>query len=171
MTIKKLITDAMMMLGIDVGDKVNRKILLRCANLALWDVSSNFREFVDVQTFDVVNKRIEYSQFKRQIVRPIRVIDATASEVKFEVYVGCIGVPDGRMTVTYAYLPQFTNMSDKIALVDGAINAVALFYGMLSNYASISGLTNEAAEYNAKFEKQVAQGVRCGRMRVLPLVS
>jgi len=162
MKLKNLIQDAANMLGIDAPQKSPIfSILFRCANLVVSNVACNYEDCVATQTFDVTDGRIDLSKFKKTFLK------VKSCNVNYDLYINSLSVPNGMVTVQYAYIPKFTSGNNVITTVAGRLTESALLYGILAEYASISGLTDEEKRYNEKFEDLLFACTRTGSARVM----
>jgi hypothetical protein len=166
MRLKNLIKEASDMLGLDAPSRsVNYSILFRCANLVVSGVASNVKDCVDVQDFDVTDNTIDFTKFRKTFLK-VKAVKMNGHAVKHDLYMGFISVPNGNVTVEYAYIPIFKSGMDKIANVIGVISESALLYGMLSEYSSVSGLENEARYFGKRFEQALFESKKTGKGRV-----
>jgi cytochrome c oxidase assembly protein Cox11 len=162
MKIEKLITEAAAILGIEAPKKSsNRNILFRCANLALTNIACNYRECVVTETFDVVNGRINFTDFNE----PCYKIKSCSHD--YEIFMGYLCVPNGLVSVTYATIPIYKRQSDKVTKF-GIVTESILLYGMLTEYAQIAGLKDEVKIFEAQFERLLFAHNTRGRARRMP---
>lgn len=141
MKLKKIIDVASVLLGVDCRD-----ILFRCANLCVSNVACNLKDCVTEQTFIVTDGKIYYNQFNYQFLK------VRECNVRYEIYTDFIAVPNGKVVIEYAYIPCFTKQTEDISKIGGVMNGDVLLYGILAEYASISGLWDEYKMYNEKFQ-------------------
>jgi hypothetical protein len=167
MKIKEMIDEAADMLGVDAPKKsVNRKILMRCANLTLSTIASNYYDCVKEETFEVTNGVIENTAYKETMHK---IVDCN---VPYEIYTGFIGVPNGSVTVKYAILPKYTRQDEEISKKCPLINESILLYGILANYASICTMREEERIFKRKFQDAIfgMDKYRSKRVKVMPCV-
>ena len=121
-------------------------MLRRCANLVLATIATNHRDCEATQTFTVRDGKIEYKDFEKAFLR------VKHSSVPYSLYIDFMQVPNGRVDVTYFYIPSFTeDMQQSIHIPNLAEKTFV--YGVVTEYALISGMFNEAKVWNEKFEK------------------
>ena len=161
MTLKTITEAAAEMLGIE-----DNNILFRCANLVVANIATNYIDCMGRQTFNVTDGKIEFSQFSRTVLH-VKSAEKNGQPVKFDLYVNFITVPNGVITVDYAFVPKFASTNDLVTAVAGIANEAILLYGILTEYATVSGLADDAKTYGARFEKLIAGMIRNGHARRL----
>jgi len=161
MKLKNILNEAAEILGVD--PKSEHKILMRCANFALYDVATNYYDCVRTETFDVKNQEIAMSEFKEK-VHKIR-----KCSVSYHLFPDFIGVPNGMVTVEYAAIPEYKRQDENIATRCSLMDEVILLYGILANYASICTLKEEEKIFRHRFEAAVL-GVYRGKPRKMRVV-
>jgi len=157
MKLKKILSDASQLLGIDESDKANQKILFRCANLVMANLASNHFDYIELQNFAVTDGKIKYINFKKTFLK------IKSVSCPYELFIDYICVPNGHVTVEYACIPEFKSPNSIVS-----INQSLLLYGILNEYASISGLVDEAKLYGQKFEQLLFGTKETGKSRRLP---
>ncbi|MDR0462434.1 MAG: hypothetical protein LBG88_03865 [Christensenellaceae bacterium] len=171
MKLKSLITDAAKMMGICASEtSKNFSILFRCANLAVSCVACNYLECVAIQTFAVTDGKIDFTQFEKKCLK-IKSVKVGGREIQYDLFMNRLTVPNGKVTVEYAYVPYFTDAEQEIATVAGRVDESVLLYGIMAEYAGISGFESEAKTYGDKFENLLLRSTRTGHVRVLPCVQ
>jgi len=134
-------------------------ILRRCANLVLANIAANHRECLATQTFDVTDGRIEYKDFKKTFLRVKSVSTGTYSLfIDFmQVHTPHSGSGiNGRVEVTYCYIPAFSKKLGQAIRIPNLAEKTFI-YGVITEYALISGMFNEAKVWNEKFEAGLFQ--------------
>ena len=169
MKLKNLVQDAADLLGLDAHkNSINRSILFRCANLVVSNIACNYEDCITTQTFIVSNGRIDLNQFDKIFLK-VKKICCGNQPVNYDLYIDFLSVPNGRITVVYAFIPKFKNEREEIIKITGKIDENILLYGILAEYASISGLSEEFKNFNAKFENLLFANSQTGKGRVLPV--
>ena len=118
-------------------------ILKRCANLVLSNIAANYIDCVATQNFDVVDDRIYYDQFDKTFLK-IKSINCD-----YSLFIDYIKVPNGQRVVEYCYIPAFENDTDEIVIP--GLSESCFVFGVLTEYAIISGMMNEARIWGEKF--------------------
>jgi len=121
-------------------------LLRRCANLVLANIASNYRDCVAKQVFFVTDGKIEYKDFNRTFLRVKNVSAGT-----YSLYIDFLQVPNGRVEVEYCFIPKFTDDAEQEIFIPGLSEQIFV-YGVITEYALISGMFNEAKIWNEKFE-------------------
>jgi len=158
MKLNNILSDASVMLGISEDDVTNQKILFRCANLVVANVTGNYIDCVTTQDFNVTEGCINYDEFDKTFLKIVSV------SCSYDLYMDHIAVRNGHVTVKYAYVPEFKSPDDVVAVM----NPSTLLWGILAEYACISGLVEEAKLYNDKFEKLLFASRPTGKSRRMP---
>jgi len=123
-------------------------LLKRCANLVLGNIAVNYLDFTTAETFTVTNGQIDYSRFSKIFLRA-KSVRINGAQIDFSLYMGYIAVPNGAVTVEYCYVPYFTSDADDIVIP--GMTEQCFVYGVLTEYAIISGMFNEAKIWAEKF--------------------
>jgi len=127
-------------------------ILKRCANLVLGYIATNHRECVATQTFHVTNGKIKYNRFNKNFLG-VKSVKIDGRVVAHTLYMDYIATPNGVVTVEYRYVPVFKNDNQKI-VIEG-ISEQCMVYGVLTEYAVICGMLNEAKVWAEKYETEL----------------
>jgi len=127
-------------------------MIKRCANLVLGNIASNHRECVATQTFNVTDGRIEYREFKKNFLK-VRSVKIGTRNVSHSLFINFMAVPNGRVTVEYCFIPIFERLSQEIHVPN--LSEQCFVYGVLTEYAVISGMFNEAKIWSHKFETEL----------------
>ena len=168
MKLKDIITDAANLYGIDAPEgSTNWTMLFRCANIAVTNVACNYRDCIAEQTFDVSDSIIEYTEFNKTFLK-VKSVKSGGREVNYDIYMNFLSVPNGRITVKYAFVPKFTSGDDDIeGIIGGILTESALLYGILAEYASICGVIEDANLYEEKFQSLLFGTKMNGKARVI----
>jgi hypothetical protein len=129
----------------------NRAILKRCAGLVLANIAANYRDCIAVQKFNTADGLVKYTAFDRTFLRVLSV-RAGGAEVPHSLYIDCIKVPAGAVEIRYAYVPAFDEEGTADVTIPN-LTEQGFTYGVLAEYAFISGMFNEAKIWNEKFEQ------------------
>jgi hypothetical protein len=168
MKLDEIIKDAGKIVGVSVAKtSSNYSVLFRCANLVVSNIAVNYLDCVDVEKFNVEDGKIDFSQFQKNCFK-IRSVKMYNNEIDYDLYMNRLTVPNGEVTVEYAYIPKFTDGEQEIVSVMGKFDESILLYGIVAEYASISGLFTEHKIYSGKFDTLLSKFTRCGHMRVMP---
>ena len=157
MKLKKLMEDIAPLLGED-----NHDILLRCANLVMNNVANNYGDFIEKQTFNVKNGKITYGRFKHNLLK-IKSVKSGGREIQYDLFIGYICVPCGKVEVEYACVPRFKTGNEQIP--GGLADILAV--GIMKEYSAISDM-READTYAKMFEKLMYLARQKGKSMVMP---
>ena len=161
MTLKQIIANAATILGLgDVVDLVRRNrpadellantnysLLLRCMALVCSKIAANQFELVHGQEFNVsVLRRIYLTDLEHNLIS-IKRVQHNGRDVDFELHLNFIQVPPGRIRLTYTFSPRIKDGSEQNPF---PLPPEILEYGVLSEYAFINGMFNEAMVWNEK---------------------
>jgi len=145
----------------------NFSILFRCANLVASNVAVNYKDCITTQTFNVTDKKIDFTEFEKTCLK-IKSVKMSGQEIQYDLFMNRLTVPNGKITVEYAYIPKFIDSEEEVAAVMGRIDENVLLYGIVAEYACISGMKFEAKTFTDKFENLVTEGLYTGRARQMP---
>jgi hypothetical protein len=121
-------------------------LLLRCANLVLANIAANYRDCVTKQVFNITNGKIEYKNFEKTFLRVKNVSGGV-----YSLYVDYLQVPNGKVEVEYCFVPKFTDDAEQEIFIPNLSEQIFV-YGVITEYALISGMFNEAKAWSEKFE-------------------
>jgi hypothetical protein len=113
----------------------------------------------------VTDNIIDFKSFDKTFLK-IKSVKKNGIEIKHDLYIDFISVPNGVVTVEYAYVPVFKSGMDLVSNVTSIISESALLYGMLYEYSSVSGLLNEAKYFGKKFEQCLFESKKTGNRRI-----
>jgi hypothetical protein len=169
MILGEIIKEAANIVGLNnvVRDNKNFNILFRCANLVLSNIALNYHDCIAEQKFNVTEHLIEFCQFEKPCFK-IKSVKIDGKEIEYGLYMNMITVPNGFVVVEYAYIPRFEGWDDDTVNCLGKFDDSILLYGIIAEYASISGLSHEYKVYSEKFEKLLSKSARTGHARVMP---
>jgi hypothetical protein len=118
--------------------------------LVLANIATSYRECTASQTFDVKDGKIEYKDFDKTFLS-VKKITVNGAQSDCSLFIDFLGVPNGRVEVTYLFIPEFgSNPDQEIHLP--SISEQTFVYGVMTEYAIISGMFNEAKGWNERFE-------------------
>ena len=140
---KNILQGAVEILGLQ---ETSFSILRRCANLVLANIAANHRDCEATQTFDVRDGKIEYKDFYKTFLRVKSVSSGT-----YSLFIDFMQVPNGQVEVTYFYIPAFTDDLEEVIHIPNLAEKTFI-YGVITEYALISGMFNEAKVWNERFE-------------------
>ena len=145
MRIKNIIESAAKLLGMtDSGS--NFDVLLQCANLVATNIASSYLELVAKQTFTVTNGRIRLTKFRRAFLRVKNI-----STRFYRLFTDRVEIPNGRVTVEYAYVPRFRTGNERNPFP--TLGDDGLAYGIAAEYSFITGMFSEAQVWNRRLEE------------------
>ena len=161
MKIKKIISNVAKILGLDdvvelvenrasiktIQENVNYSLLLRCTSLIVANISANFVQNVTMQSFDATDGVINLSEFS-QPVQSIKQVVVNGRVVDHWLYHDKLVVPKGYVIVYFTFVPKIETGEEKV--LKSLPNQV-LEYGILAEYAFVSGMFNEGKVWNEKF--------------------
>ena len=149
MKLKDIISSASEILGLGGEEDA---ILLRCANLVAATVAANYISCAYTQDFENPTGKIDYKEFEKPPIR-IRAVKKGGAVVAHKTFLGYLRVPFGRITIDYDFIPRYEDTEDEVAFP--GLSAEGFTYGVLAEYAFLSGMFNEAKVWNEKFQNHL----------------
>jgi len=140
---KNILEGAAEILGVQ---ETSYSVLRRCANLVLANIATNHRDCEASQTFNVRDGKIEYKDFNKAFLRV-----KSVSEGTYSLFIDFMQVQNGRIKVTYLYIPNFSDDLEEVISIPNLAEETFI-YGVITEYALISGMFNEAKVWNERFE-------------------
>ena len=127
----------------------NFNLLFRCANLVAGNIASNYVDTLHTEILDVVDGVLEFSAFTHRPLK-IRSVVVNGMPATFELFMNNIRTRSGRATVTYAFVPSFKSVEDDAGVLN--VSEHVITFGVLAEFAFVSGMFNEARVFNERFE-------------------
>lgn len=144
----------------------NYSILMRCANLVASNVAGNYIDCTERQSFNTADGKINYSDFNKTFLKVISVT-SNGQSAPFELYTYYISVPAGQVEIVYSAIPEFKSGNDDANFL-GAHSQGVLTYGILTEYAFISGMFNEGKIWNERFEQLLFTATSKEKTKIMP---
>lgn len=170
MKLKTAIYYASMFLGLDevseliesgeVGDEDQEKekaILLRCANLVVSEIASDWIPLKTRESIIVTGGEIEYTALKERVVDVYCIEDKVGNKIAFRELYDRIILENGEYVIEYSHLPSEMQIEDDLPFKKNSPSERVIAYGVACEYSIISG----AAEEASVFEQRFTDGLNC----------
>ncbi|MCL2851072.1 MAG: hypothetical protein FWE01_01785 [Firmicutes bacterium] len=134
-------------------ENMNYASLLRCASLVVSNISANHSETIARQSFDMTGTDgvILFDSFKEN-VQSIKQVTQRGRVVEYGLYHDRLVVPKVLVEITFAFTPSIVTGNEHNPF---KLPHQVLEYGILAEYAFISGMFNEGRIWNEKFLEMI----------------
>ena len=128
--------------------------LVRCFNLVENTLALDYLPLLAEDTLQTETGAIYFSELEKSPVRIIGVSDISGEDLAFVLFPEYLKTQAGKVKIKYSYAPQEKSLS---GVSDYLLHAsVRLFaYGMAAEYFAASGLFEEAAVWEKKYQKAI----------------
>ncbi len=141
--------------GGETDEETEKEIdrLVRCANLVLNEAASDYLPLKTTETVRAGDGLfVKYTELSKPIIDLFSVTDKSGRNVKIKQYFDRMIFPyEGEFDVTYSYAPAPVKLDDELPYTE-RLGARAVAYGTASEYAIISGMTDEAVLWDKRFK-------------------
>lgn len=148
------------------------KLLVKCANLVIKEIVTDYLPLVETEEVDVRDGRISYERLLHRVLEILSVTNAqTGIESNFTMNpTECI-VHNGDMTkakVKYTYIPVDIEIDEQCP-VSPLVSAKTLALGICAEYSLIEGMYEQSVMYSDRFKEDMRTAVRRkGEIRIKP---
>ena len=170
MTVKEVIFAAAAELGIykeiqeylDYGGtegEKNAELLLTCFNIVENELALDYFPLYAEGEVHSLTGRVEFSSFDRSVIRILRVTDEEGNKLKYTLFPSYLKTEPGTLKIAYTYTPETKAFSD-----DGdfylQVSVRLMAYGVAAEYATATGLYEEAAIWDKKYKDAIEAAYR-----------
>ena len=124
--------------------------LLRCANLAINEIATDYFPLYTRETVDAVGGTIMIADLKRRLI-DVRRITLNGRKVKFKSYPAVIRTVNARVEAEYSYMPDELTLDGETPFGD-KVGARVIAYGAAAEYCITSGLFEETVMWEKRFK-------------------
>ncbi|MCL2755926.1 MAG: hypothetical protein FWE45_02625 [Firmicutes bacterium] len=152
----------------ELHQNTNYRLLLRCASLVVANLATHYSEITHTQRVNTqINGRINFSVFEHPPTNIKMVRQITGERMRFRTFIDHIIVNQpGKFDVTFTYVPKIISGNETNPF---PLPPAALEYGIMAEYAFLSGMFNEAQVWNEKFGEMIFASVKKnGRSVTMP---
>lgn len=148
------------------------KLLVKCANLMIKEIASEYVPLIEEETVDVVDGKIDYDVLVHK-VNEVRKVEDLASGLTTNFYhtpTHCKLQNEGikRAKIVYSYVPLDIDIADDCPLPP-QVSPKTLALGICAEYSMISGMYEQSVMYSDRFKQDMRTAVRRkGEIRVKP---
>lgn len=142
-------------------DKV--KLLERCVNIMLTEIAQEYLPLEDECEVVAKDGRFSFEEVPRRVMKIMSVKNKDGREVRFRQRpFSCVVNEDGRLHVTYRYLPAVVGTGDDCE-ADPAVSEKTLALGVCAEYCMISGMYEQSEGFAERFRQDMRACVRPAR--------
>ena len=167
MRVDSIVKQVLVRLGIDA--RYNLSLLptddeliitiVRCLNLVVSELASDYVEVRCIDKVCAVNKMISYDLFSERLINVKKVSDSSGDSLKFRLYPSFLMVEgDGDVTIEYCYLPLAVELDDEIKL-SPRITELLIINGVLGEYCMINGRYEDSMLYDKRYREMIKLAV------------
>ena len=148
------------------------KLLVKCANLVIKEIATEYVPLIEEETVDVVDGNINYEGLTRKVaeVRKVEDIDSGLASKFYCAPTHCKVLNDGvkRAKIVYSYIPLDIDIEEDCPL-SPVVSAKTLALGICAEYSMISGMYEQSVMYSDRFKQDMRTAVRKkGEIRIKP---
>jgi hypothetical protein len=140
----------------------DKELLLRCANLVVNEIASEYVHLNAFQTFRTENGHIPYSLFEKQPA-DITAVHKEGSCCRFKLYPCEIITESGTVDVFYRYLPQNKAADGVLDFEEGKINQRIIAYGTAAEYCIIKGMYEEGVVWDKRYKDSLSCALKISK--------
>jgi len=137
----------------DAADTANR--LVRCANLVLGEIASEYLPLVKTEIVTSVDGLITFESLTENLIDVVK-LTKNGNKQGYKLKHDGIVVPNGRYQLEYNYYPKKYKYEESIGYKSAVITTRVIAYGVITEYCIISGLTDDAVMWDRRFRDSLA---------------
>lgn len=153
MKLKEITETAAALLGWEepFADNKDAGLLTRCANLTVSEIAAEYAPVKHTETVNAKNGLVYFGALEKDFLELVSVESADGGKLEAKIYPDYFKTSEGRVTVTYAYLPPKLSAEDDVPVGDRRITLRVFAYGAAAEYCMISGRFDEAVMLTNKY--------------------
>lgn len=151
--------------GVDTLALQTINLLVRCCNLSIAEIASEYIPLTRREILTSVDGGIEYDKFDKTLIDIISV-SQRGTKRKYKMRPDIVELPDGRYEIEYKYLPQNTKFENEIDYKTAQITARIVAYGTICEYSIISGMQDNAVMWDGRFREALVGATSRGEKRI-----
>ncbi len=128
-----------------------KELLLRCANLVVSEIASDWVPLKVRESVVVKGGAIEYVALNKRVVDVYSITDKWGNKVAFREFYDRIMIADGEYEIEYSYLPENVGIDDELPFKKNSPSERVIAYGIACEYSIISGMAEEASIFEQRF--------------------
>ncbi len=133
--------------------------IVRCLNMVVGEIASDYLEVRKVEDVEVINKIIDYDNFSERLINVKKVEQSGGRNINYRLYPDHLMVEsDGVVSVEYCYLPCEVELDDEIML-SPRITELLLINGVLGEYCMINGRYEDSMLYDKRYREMIKLAV------------
>ena len=168
MRVDSIVKQVLVRLGIDA--RYNLSLLptddelivtiVRCLNLVVSELASDYVEVRKIDSVSVLNKMVSYDVFSERLINVKTVSDNSGNNVKYRLYPNHLMVDaENDVSVEYCYLPVAVELDDEVNL-SPRITELLIINGVLGEYCMINGRYEDSMLYDKRYREMIKLAVK-----------
>lgn len=152
--------------SIDITD--DAKIMLKCYNLIISQIISEYYRLTTVEKFNTENGILEYKNLEKNAFSIVKVMDENLNKINAKIYPTKLLTKVNTGYLEYEYIPKEQVLSDNFIFEKTPITNRVVALGVASEYLFIKGCFAESENYNRKFLNAVLSSISKSGKLVIP---
>jgi len=146
---------------LNIKDPDNREeILLKCCNICYRFTAQNYLPLYYSETVAVNNGIVFFRDLEKNIITLKKVTKPDKAGARYTLHGDRIETPEPEIVIAYTYLPDETGLNDTLAYGGGRVDARLLALGAAAEFCLITGLYDDAAVFDARYNDAVRAAQR-----------
>lgn len=142
------------------------QMLMRCANLVVKEVATEFVPLMHKQTITSHNGQISYAEFDKLLLDVASIKDLNGEVVTAYTFPDHIAIEDGTFVFRYAYIPTDKSFFEDID--DKKTDSKIFAYGTAAEYCLIKGDYNNALYWERRYKDALYNATSKDTAVILP---
>lgn len=131
------------------------QILVRCANLVINRLATEYIPIKTVENVNSVNGKITYASLLENVMDVIKVYDYHENPVSYKLYPLYIKTRPDAVKVEYTFVPRKYKIDEKIAYEERVVPERVIAYGVAAESCMIDGNYDEGRLWDKRFKESV----------------
>jgi len=135
---------------------IDKELLLKCANLSAVELARLYG--FPLITYETIESdgRIPYGRLSKIPVDIFQVLQ-NGREVEFSLYDDYLLTEQGKVGVSYIYLPQYGEINDRLNFDSDGVETATVSYGAAADYCLKLRLFEEYAKWNELYKEIISR--------------
>ena len=134
--------------------------LTRCANLVISELAFTYVKMYKTERVSAVGGKVEFSALSEKILEVVKVEDAQANSLYYQIKPTYIKLNAQTVDITYAYTPSNYGLTDQTGYTGKEITARTLALGVNAEYLLIEREFDQSVMWRDRYVKAVYDGIK-----------